>query len=71
MKKQMGIIKSDDEKILDQVNGGIDQEEDTEEARAVRKVAINQKDNPGRGFFISPNHSQDAAPDSPDSFSDK
>ena len=31
MKKQMGIIKSDDEKILDQVNGGIDQEEDTEE----------------------------------------
>lgn len=47
MKKQMGIIKSDDEKILDQVNGGIDQEEDTEEARAVHKAAINQKNNPG------------------------
>ena len=47
MKKQDGIIKSNDENVLEQVNGGIEQEEGILEVKAVSSAAINQKNTPG------------------------
>ena len=47
MKKEKGMIKSEDENVLDKVNGGSAQGDDVEEVKAVRQVGVNHKDNPG------------------------